>query len=1094
MENAHTKTVEEVLGHFGVNESTGLSLEQVKKLKERWGSNGKTLLELVIEQFEDLLVRILLLAACISFVLAWFEEGEETITAFVEPFVILLILVANAIVGVWQERNAENAIEALKEYEPEMGKVYRQDRKSVQRIKAKDIVPGDIVEIAGIACLTPIVACGVKKILPFAFFLFLNLLVGDKVPADIRLTSIKSTTLRVDQSILTGESVSVIKHTDPVPDPRAVNQDKKNMLFSGTNIAAGKAMGVVVATGVNTEIGKIRDEMVATEQERTPLQQKLDEFGEQLSKVISLICIAVWIINIGHFNDPVHGGSWIRGAIYYFKIAVALAVAAIPEGLPAVITTCLALGTRRMAKKNAIVRSLPSVETLGCTSVICSDKTGTLTTNQMSVCRMFILDKVEGDTCSLNEFTITGSTYAPIGEVWVSAVNMPVIPSVVGSGRRNRNSILEHIVKCHQYDGLVELATICALCNDSALDYNEAKGVYEKVGEATETALTCLVEKMNVFDTELKGLSKIERANACNSVIKQLMKKEFTLEFSRDRKSMSVYCTPNKPSRTSMSKMFVKASTVQTEAFSPGVIDRCTHIRVGSTKVPMTPGVKQKIMSVIREWGSGSDTLRCLALATHDNPLRREEMHLEDSANFIKYETNLTFVGCVGMLDPPRIEVASSVKLCRQAGIRVIMITGDNKGTAVAICRRIGIFGQDEDVTSKAFTGREFDELSPSAQRDACLNARCFARVEPSHKSKIVEFLQSFDEITAMTGDGVNDAPALKKSEIGIAMGSGTAVAKTASEMVLADDNFSTIVAAVEEGRAIYNNMKQFIRYLISSNVGEVVCIFLTAALGFPEALIPVQLLWVNLVTDGLPATALGFNPPDLDIMNKPPRNPKEPLISGWLFFRYLAIGCYVGAATVGAAAWWFIAADGGPRVSFYQLSHFLQCKEDNPDFDGVDCAIFESPYPMTMALSVLVTIEMCNALNSLSENQSLLRMPPWENIWLVGSICLSMSLHFLILYVEPLPLIFQITPLNLTQWLMVLKISLPVILMDETLKFVARNYLEPGKECVQPATKSSCSLSACTDGISWPFVLLIMPLVVWVYSTDTNFSDMFWS
>ncbi|XP_075754710.1 sarcoplasmic/endoplasmic reticulum calcium ATPase 2 isoform X1 [Pelodiscus sinensis] len=1042
MENAHTKTVEEVLAYFGVNESTGLSLEQVKKLKERWGANelpaeeGKSLLELVIEQFEDLLVRILLLAACISFVLAWFEEGEETITAFVEPFVILLILVANAIVGVWQERNAENAIEALKEYEPEMGKVYRQDRKSVQRIKARDLVPGDIVEVA----------------------------VGDKVPADIRITSIKSTTLRVDQSILTGESVSVIKHTDPVPDPRAVNQDKKNMLFSGTNIAAGKAMGVVVATGVNTEIGKIRDEMVATEQERTPLQQKLDEFGEQLSKVISLICIAVWIINIGHFNDPVHGGSWIRGAIYYFKIAVALAVAAIPEGLPAVITTCLALGTRRMAKKNAIVRSLPSVETLGCTSVICSDKTGTLTTNQMSVCRIFILDRIEGDSCSLNEFTVTGSTYAPMGEVHKD----------------------DKLVKCHQYDGLIELATICALCNDSSLDYNEAKGVYEKVGEATETALTCLVEKMNVFDTELKGLSRIERANVCNSVIKQLMKKEFTLEFSRDRKSMSVYCTPNKPSRTSMSKMFVKGAP-------EGVLDRCTHVRVGSTKVPLTTGIKQKIMTVIREWGTGRDTLRCLALATHDNPPRREEMNLEESANFINYETNLTFVGCVGMLDPPRTEVASSIKLCKKAGIRVIMITGDNKGTAVAICRRIGIFGEDEDVSSKAFTGREFDELSPAVQRDACLHARCFARVEPSHKSKIVEFLQSFDEITAMTGDGVNDAPALKKAEIGIAMGSGTAVAKTASEMVLADDNFSTIVAAVEEGRAIYNNMKQFIRYLISSNVGEVVCIFLTAALGFPEALIPVQLLWVNLVTDGLPATALGFNPPDLDIMDKPPRNPKEPLISGWLFFRYLTIGCYVGAATVGAAAWWFIAADGGPRVTYYQLSHFLQCNEDNPDFTDVDCVVFESPYPMTMALSVLVTIEMCNALNSLSENQSLLRMPPWENIWLLGSICLSMSLHFLILYVEPLPLIFQITPLNVTQWLMVLKISLPVILLDETLKFAARNYLEPGKDCVKPATKP-CSLSACTEGISWPFVLITMPLLIWLYSTDTNFSDMFWS
>uniref|UniRef100_A0A8C7JV90 Calcium-transporting ATPase n=1 Tax=Oncorhynchus kisutch TaxID=8019 RepID=A0A8C7JV90_ONCKI len=963
MDNAHTKSVEEVYSHFSVNESTGLGLDQVKRQKEKWGSNelpaeeGKSLWELVVEQFEDLLVRILLLAACISFVLALFEDGEETITAFVEPFVILLILIANAIVGVWQERNAEDAIEALKEYEPEMGKVYRQDRKTVQRIKAKEIVPGDIVEVS----------------------------VGDKVPADIRLSSIKSTTLRVDQSILTGESVSVIKHTDPVPDPRAVNQDKKNMLFSGTNISSGKAIGVVVATGVNTEIGKIRDEMAATEQEKTPLQQKLDEFGEQLSKVISLICIAVWMINIGHFNDPVHGGSWIRGAVYYFKIAVALAVAAIPEGLPAVITTCLALGTRRMAKKNAIVRSLPSVETLGCTSVICSDKTGTLTTNQMSVCRMFILDKAEGNSCSLNEFTITGSTYAPEGEVYQD-------------GR---------LVKSSAYDGLVEIATICALCNDSSLDYNEAKGVYEKVGEATETALTCLVEKMNAFDTDIQGLSKIDRANACNSVITQLMKKEFTLEFSRDRKSMSVYCTANK-ARSSLGKMFVKGAP-------EGVIDRCTHVRVGTNKVAMTPGIKERIMSTIREYGTGRDTLRCLALATRDAPPRKEDMVLVDCARFAGYEvrSGLTFV--------------------------VIMITGDNKGTAVAICRRIGILSEEDDVDKMAFTGREFDDLSPQAQRDAVTNARCFARVEPSHKSKIVEFLQGMDEITAMTGDGVNDAPALKKAEIGIAMGSGTAVAKSASEMVLADDNFSSIVAAVEEGRAIYNNMKQFIRYLISSNVGEVVCIFLTAALGFPEALIPVQLLWVNLVTDGLPATALGFNPPDLDIMNKPPRSAKEPLISGWLFFRYLAIGCYVGAATVGAATWWFVAAEDGPRISLYQLSHFLQCSPDNPDFADLECHVFESPYPMTMALSVLVTIEMCNRSilsssknNYLSENQSLLRMPPWENIWLLGAICLSMSLHFLILYVEPLPVIFQITPLDLTQWLVVLKISLPVILLDE--------------------------------------------------------------
>ncbi|KAK6329194.1 hypothetical protein J4Q44_G00011720 [Coregonus suidteri] len=991
MENAHTKSTAECLAFFGVKLETGLTPDQVKRNLAKYGPNalpaeeGKTTWELIVEQFEDLLVRILLLAACISFVLAWFEEGEETVTAFVEPFVILLILIANAVVGVWQERNAEDAIEALKEYEPEMGKVFRTDRKSVQKIKANGMVPGDIVEVS----------------------------VGDKVPADIRIVAIRSTTLRIDQSILTGESVSVIKHTDPVPDPRAVNQDKKNMLFSGTNVAAGRAIGVVVATGVGTEIGKIRDQMVATEQEKTPLQAKLDEFGEQLSKVISLICVAVWAINIGHFNDPVHGGSWIRGAVYYFKIAIALAVAAIPEGLPAVITTCLALGTRRMAKKNAIVRSLPSVETLGCTSVICSDKTGTLTTNQMCVTKMFIIKNVDGDHVDLDMFDISGSKYTPEGEVSQGGAK----------------------TTCGSYDGLVELATISSLCNDSSLDYNESKNIYEKVGEATETAMCCLVEKMNVFNSKVTGLSKPDRANACCAVIKQLMKKEFTLEFSRDRKSMSVYCTPVKGDGGA--KMFVKGAP-------EGVIDRCAYVRVGTTRVPLTGAVKDKILAVIKEWGCGRDTLRCLALATRDTPLKVEEMKLEDATKFIDYETDLTFVGCVGMLDPPRKEVTPAIQLCKAAGIRVIMITGDNKGTAVAICRRIGIFTEDEDVTGKAFTGREFDDLpSFEMQSDAVRNASCYARVEPSHKSKIVGFLQGQDEITAMTGDGVNDAPALKKAEIGIAMGSGTAVAKSASEMVLADDNFSSIVSAVEEGRAIYNNMKQFIRYLISSNVGEVVCIFLTAALGLPEALIPVQLLWVNLVTDGLPATALGFNPPDLDIMGRRPRSAKEPLISGWLFFRYMVIGGYVGAATVAAAVWWFMYDPTGPGVTFHQLSHFMQCHDENEDFTGITCKVFEAAPPMTMALSVLVTIEMSNALNSLSENQSLVRMPPWSNLWLVGAMALSMSLHFMIIYVDPLPMVFKLTHLNLEQWLIVLKLSFPVILIDEVLKFVARNYLE---------------------------------------------------
>merc|ERR1712209_269828 len=347
-------------------------------------------------------------------------------------------------------------------------------------------------------------------------------------------------------------------------------------------------------------------------------------------------------------------------------------------------------------------------------------------------------------------------------------------------------------------------------------------------------------------------------------------KKDFTLEFSRDRKSMSSYCTPKKPTRIGNGpKMFVKGAP-------EGVLDRCTYIRIGSEKMPMIEKLRSKIMERAIEYGTGRDTLRCLALATCDSPSDPKNWDLDNAAKFAQYEVNLTFVGVVGMLDPPRMEVAPAIKLCKQAGIRVIMITGDNKDTATAICRRIGIFTEEERTEGNAFSGREFDDLSPSEQK--------------------------MDEITAMTGDGVNDAPALKKAEIGIAMGSGTAVAKSASEMILADDNFTSIVAAIEEGRAIYANMKQFIRYLISSNIGEVVCIFLAAALGLPEALIPVQLLWVNLVTDGLPATALSFNPPDLDIMDKPPRGTDETLITPWLFFRYMAIGVYVGAATVGAS------------------------------------------------------------------------------------------------------------------------------------------------------------------------------------------------
>ncbi|TGZ71130.1 hypothetical protein CRM22_002807 [Opisthorchis felineus] len=996
MEDAYCHTTSQVLEFFHTTEETGLSEKQVAIALEENGFNElppeetKPLWRLVLEQFDDLLVKILLSAATISFILAWFEDSEDATTAFVEPLVIMLILILNAIVGVWQERNAESAIEALKEYESDTAKVIRQGHRGPQTVKARELVPGDIVEVS----------------------------VGDRVPADIRLTSIMSTTLRVDQSILTGESVSVLKHSDPISSSRAVNQDKKNMLFSGTNVASGRCRGVVVGTGMNTEIGKIRDQIMHSETDRTPLGQKIDEFGTQLSKVITLICIAVWCINIGHFNDPVHGGSWLRGAIYYFKIAVALAVAAIPEGLPAVITTCLALGTRRMARKNAIVRSLPSVETLGCTTVICSDKTGTLTTNQMTVVRMFSFasgapggaQSGDGRPLAFDEFEITGSKYAPEG-------------SIIRKGQK---------VNCSEHPCLVELAHICALCNDSGVEYNESKGHYEKVGEATETALICLVEKMNVSGVCKTGLTNRQLAMACSHDLQHLYHKEFTLEFSRDRKSMSTFVIPNSRGDGSHGKLFVKGAP-------ESILDRCTQVRTPNGRVLLTPELKDEILRKLATYATGRETLRCLALASRDDPPASSLFNLTDPTNFKEYETGLTLVGVVGMLDPPRCEVADSIRACANAGIRVIVITGDNKATAEAICRRIGLFGEKEDTRGKAFTGREFDMLSLTEKREAVRRAKLFARVEPAHKSEIVQYLQEDGEISAMTGDGVNDAPALKKAEIGIAMGSGTAVAKSASDMVLADDNFSTIVAAVEEGRAIYNNMKQFIRYLISSNIGEVVSIFLTAALGMPEALIPVQLLWVNLVTDGLPATALGFNPPDLDIMQKPPRNSKEPLISGWLFLRYMAIGCYVGVATVGSAAWWFMKYSGGPRITYYQLTHHLQCTLEPSAFVGVPCSVFSSPKPMTMALSVLVLIEMFNALNSLSENQSLVSMPPWRNVWLVIAISFSMFLHFAILYIDVFAKIFQISALNLAEWSAVVKISLPVLLLDETQKAIAR-------------------------------------------------------
>lgn len=812
----------------------------------------------MLEQFKDQLVIILLGSAAISFVLALFEE-EEGWTAFVDPVVILTILILNAVVGVSQESSAEKAIAALQEYSANTAKVIRNGK--ISTVKAEDLVPGDIVDVA----------------------------VGNQVPADCRLLSINSNAFRVDQSILTGESESVGKDTAEVKDTQAVKQDQINMLFSGTTVVVGHAHAIVVLTGTSTAIGDIHESITSQISQPTPLKEKLNDFGDMLAKVISGICILVWLINIQHFNDPSFGGSWTKGAIYYLKIAVSLGVAAIPEGLAVVITTCLALGTRTMARKNAIVRSLPSVETLGSCSVICSDKTGTLTTNQMSVNKIVYINESQS---GLEELEVEGTNFAPEGLVkrGEKAIEWPAAASKT----------------------VAQLAEVAAICNDAELAYDSKTSSYMNVGEPTEGALRTLAEKIGTpdqsYNSRKSNLQPQEKLSFASQYYAQNAQKLRTYEFSRDRKSMSVLVNGGKTQR-----LLVKGAP-------ESIIERCSHCLVGSDGQQMP--LNEKLASLLQEevLDLANRGLRVIALASIDNINSPLTKTAKTSKEYTQLEQGMTLVGLVGMLDPPRPEVAGAIAKCRSAGIRVIVITGDNQSTAETICRQIGVFGPTENLKGKSFTGRQFDELNESDKLKAAKNASLFSRVEPSHKSKLVDLLQASGEVVAMTGDGVNDAPALKKSDIGVAMGSGTDVAKLAADMVLADDNFATIETAVEEGRSIYNNTQQFIRYLISSNIGEVVSIFLTAAMGMPEALIPVQLLWVNLVTDGLPATALSFNPKDNDVMKRPPRKRDDPLVGGWLFFRYMVIGTYVGLATVGGYAWWFMFYEGGPQITFYQL------------------------------------------------------------------------------------------------------------------------------------------------------------------------------
>ncbi|KAK9815793.1 hypothetical protein WJX72_009539 [[Myrmecia] bisecta] len=1059
---AWCRSVSETADHHRVDIVTGLNETQVSKQREAYGFNeldkppATPLWKLVLAQFDDMLVKVLLLAAFISFLLAFFDEAsaEEGIRAYIEPGVILLILALNAMVGVWQESNAEAALDALKEMQSETATVLR-DSQWISDLPARELVPGDLVELH----------------------------VGDKVPADVRIISLKTATLRAEQASLTGESVAVSKVHQQIKEEDCELQGKDSMLFAGTAIANGSCLGIVNSIGMGTEIGKIQAQITeaAGEEDDTPLKKKLDQFGEMLAQVIFYICILVWLINYSHFlswksypnsymPDPSTVKFSLRQCTYYFKIAVALAVAAIPEGLPAVITTCLALGTRKMAKRHAIVRKLPSVETLGCTTVICSDKTGTLTTNQMSAVQLVTLGAAASD---LRTFTVEGHTFNPTQG------------TIVG---------LQAVDKA-----LEAIAEVCAVCNEARLEHKA--GVYKAVGAPTEAALVVMVEKLGVAEPGLQQRIHDARqqdpdnnaSGACDFYAQRL-RKLATLEFDRDRKSMSTIAAQTAPAASSgratrRSTRESGGNVLLVKGAAECVLARCTKVMLADGIVkPLDAGLRKKLLGVVDDMAAAA--LRCLAfaqkgdlgeLADYDGEKHPAHNKLVEPANYAAIESDLTWLGVAGLQDPPRPEVKDAIGECHKAGIRVIVITGDNKLTAEAICRKIGVFSETQSIEGKSMTGRAFMDLTHE-QRWKMLEGgggRCFSRAEPKHKQDIVRLLKEMGEVAAMTGDGVNDAPALKLADIGIAMGiTGTEVAKEASDMVLADDNFSTIVAAVEEGRAIYNNMKAFIRYMISSNIGEVVSIFLTAALGLPEGLIPVQLLWVNLVTDGPPATALGFNPPDLDIMEKPPRRSDEQLVTPWVFFRWAIVGTYVGVATVGVFAAWYmfdnilgisISGDGHSPVTWHQLTHWQECPSwkgftANSYTAGSQTLHFEDACDYfhegrakasTLSLSVLVVIEMFNAMNAVSEDNSLLQMPPWCNPWLLVAIAASFTLHFVILYVPFLAEIFSIVPLSFNEWAVVVLFAFPVILLDEVLKFVGRNFVNKSEAARGQAAKS---------------------------------------
>ena len=888
MSHFYNHSIKEVESQMDVMLDKGLSSSIVEKRLKQYGKNRltskkkKSLLMVFFEQFKSFMVLILLVAASVSGVIG-IMHGE----GLLDTYIILGILLVNAIIGVVQERKAESSLEALNKMSTPHSKVLRNGE--VSEISAVDIVPGDIVVLD----------------------------TGDIIPADLRL--IETINLKVQESALTGESVPVIKHTNTLEGEDIPLGDRENMAFSTGMVTYGRGRGVVVATGMQTEVGKIADMLQQTESTDTPMKRRLEELGKILGYAALAICALIFVVGVLYGNS----------ILDTFMMAVSLAVAAIPEGLQVISTVVLAMGVKRLVKSNAIVRTLPSVESLGSATVICSDKTGTLTQNKMTV--------VEGWTTN--------------GE----------------HSYKDSSQSQDAFDKLHESERTLLMAGL--LCTDAHLKMLP-DGTAENSGDPTETA---------IIDIALQhGINKNE--------VEEKYKRVSEVPFDSERKRMA---TINKHP----DGRFI----VNVKGGLDEVLSVATNILVNGEVRAIT----DKDIATITEQNNkmAQNAIRVLAIA------QKEISDIPSDVSDKTVETNLTFVGLLGMIDPARPEAIEAVRKCRTAGIRPVMITGDHKVTAVAIAKEIGIYNEG-DV---ALTGSELEKLNDDDLFNNVHKYSVYARVAPEHKVRIVKAWQAHGEVVSMTGDGVNDAPALKQADIGTAMGIvGTEVAKDASDIILTDDNFATIVSAIEEGRRIYDNILKSIQFLLSANVGEVLVIFIASMFNMGNPLLPIHILWINLVTDSFPALALSVDPAEKDIMTRNPRDAKKGFFTKGMTWRIVYQGVTIGLISL--VAYLLGRYDGGQELG------------------------------QTMAFAVLAFSQLFHVRNLHSNRLSSFRTSILKNKALIAGILVSAAMMLVILLYPPFMKAFKLVEMDATHWLYVLGLSITPIVVVELFKLFKIN------------------------------------------------------